>query len=54
MALFRPDLALAPLKVIRSYVESQRKPSEKKHIEQSKRFTGAKRNEDKTWVRKGE
>ncbi len=43
----------APLEVIREYVESQRKPPEKKHIEQSKRFTGARRNEDKTWVRKG-
>jgi putative transposase len=43
----------SPLEVIKAYVESQRKPSEKKHIEQSKRFTGAKRNEDKTWVRKG-
>ena len=43
----------APLEFVKAYVENQRKPSEKKHIEQSKRFTGVKRNEDKTWQRSG-
>ena len=41
----------APLDLVKAYVESQRKPSEKQ-IEQSKRFTGVKRNSDKTWKRK--
>ena|GEM_PF-128361 len=43
----------APLEVVKAYVESQRKPSEQKQIDQSKRFTGVKRNEDKTWKRTG-
>ena len=43
----------APLDVVKAYVEDQRKPSEKKHIDQSRRFAGARRNEDKTWIRKG-
>ena len=34
----------APLDVVKAYVEDQRKLLEKKHIDQSKRFTGAKRN----------
>jgi putative transposase len=42
----------APLDVIGEYIEDQRKPSEKKNQEQSKRFAGVKRNEDKTWKRK--
>ncbi len=42
----------APLDIVKAYVEDQRKPSEKKHIDQSKRFTGVRRNSDKTWIRK--
>lgn len=41
----------APLEIIRAYVENQRKPSEKKQVEQSKRFSNAKRGLDKTWIR---
>lgn len=41
----------AALEIIRAYVENQRKPSEKNQIEQSKRFSNAKRAMDKTWIR---
>jgi putative transposase len=41
----------APLEVVRAYIEEQRKPSEKRQIEQSLRFTNARRNKDKTWRR---
>ncbi len=41
----------ATLEVIKEYIKEQRKPSEKIQIEQSKRFRGATRNEDKTWQR---
>ncbi|RZA22275.1 MAG: IS200/IS605 family transposase [Proteobacteria bacterium] len=41
----------APLEIIRTYVENQRKPSEKNQVEQSKRFANAKRGVDKTWIR---
>lgn len=42
----------AALDVIREYIEDQRKPSAKKNQEQSKRFAGVKRNQNKTWKRK--
>lgn len=41
----------APLEIIRAYVENQRKPSEKKHVEEALRFANAKRARDKTWIR---
>jgi len=44
----------APLEVVRAYVENQRKPSEKKQVEQSKRFKSAKRAADKSWIRDAE
>lgn len=39
------------LDAVRSYIENQRRPSDKKSMEQSKRFAGTKRNQDKTWHR---
>lgn len=42
----------ASLDVVRTYIEKQRKPSDKKSMEQSKRFAGTNRNQDKTWNRK--
>jgi putative transposase len=42
----------ASLDVVRAYIEDQRKPSDKKSMEQSKRFAGTNRNQDKTWNRK--
>jgi putative transposase len=42
----------ASLDVVRTYIEDQRKPSDKKSMEQSKRFAGTNRNQDKTWNRK--
>ena len=42
----------ASLDVVRTYIEDQRKPSDKKSMEQSKRFAGTHRNQDKTWNRK--
>jgi putative transposase len=42
----------ASLDVVRAYIEDQRKPSDKQSMEQSKRFAGTNRNQDKTWNRK--
>ena len=43
----------APLDTVRAYVENQRRPPEKKQIEQSLRYAGAKRNTDMTWKKPG-
>ena len=43
----------APLEIVKQYVENQRKPSEKKHVEQSKRFRGARRDSEYNWDRSG-
>lgn len=43
----------APLEIVKQYVENQRKPSEKKSVEQSKRFRGASRDSDYNWDRSG-
>jgi len=40
----------ASLNVIKKYIEDQRKPSEKKHVNQSIRFTGKKRDSRKKWL----
>lgn len=39
----------APLEIVKAYVENQRKDKEPKYIAHSKRLTGVKRNQDKTW-----
>lgn len=38
-----------PLEIVKEYVENQRKPTLDKHLAQSERFRGRKRNSDKTW-----
>ncbi len=40
----------APLEVVKKYVADQRKPSKEKDINQSKRFSGKKRDKDKKWL----
>ena len=40
----------APLEVVKKYIENQNTPSSLKHIEQSKRFKGRKRDSEKKWL----
>ena len=40
----------APLEVVKKYVADQRTPSKQKDIDQSKRFTGRKRDKNKKWL----
>jgi len=39
----------APLEIVREYIEEQRRPPPKKHIERSKRFSGRKRDPEGNW-----
>jgi putative transposase len=43
---------VAPLDIVREYVENQRRPTADKHLAQSEKFRGRKRNADKTWKKK--
>ncbi len=40
----------APLEVVKQYISDQRRPGKPKNINQSKIFTGRKRDKDKNWL----
>ncbi len=40
----------APLDIVKQYISDQRRPGKPKNINQSKIFTGRKRDKDKNWL----